>query len=57
MGCLAVHAILEGRKNRIIIHRDGRIDDIDIKDAVKQKTRLYKLERIIIEEMTGKVKG
>ena len=57
MGCLAVHTILEGRKNRIIIHRDGRVQDIDIEEALKQKSKLYKLERIIIEEMTGKVKG
>ena len=57
MGCLAVHTLLEGRKNRIIVHRDGRVQDIDIEEALKQKTRLYKLERIIIEEMTGKVKG
>ena len=57
MGCLAVHALLEGRSNRIIVHRDGRVQDIDIEEALKQKTRLYKLERIIIEEMTGKVKG
>lgn len=57
MGCLAVHTILEGRKNRIIIHRDGKVQDIAIEEALKQKSRLYKLERIIIEEMTGKVKG
>lgn len=57
MGCLAVHAILEGRKNRIIVHKEGRVQDIDIEEALKQKTRLYKQERIILEEMTGKVKG
>ena len=57
MGFLAVHTLLEGRSNRIIVHRDGRVQDIDIEEALKQKTRLYKLERIIIEEMTGKVKG
>lgn len=57
MGCLAVHNILEGKKNRIIIYRDGKVQDIDIEEALKQKSRLYKLEKLIIEEMTGKVKG
>ena len=57
MGCLAIHTILEGKKNKVIIHRDGKIQDIDLEEALKQKSKLYKLERIIIEEMTGKVKG
>ena len=57
MGCLAVHSILEGRKNRIIVHKEGKIQDIDLDEAIKQKSKLYKVERIILEEMTGKVKG
>ena len=57
MGCLAIHNLLEGKNNRIIIHKDGRVQDIDIEEALKQKSRLYKIEKLIIEEMTGKVKG
>ena len=57
MGCLAVNSLLEGRNNRIIVHRDNTIKDIDIEEALEQKTRLYKQEKIILEELTGKVKG
>ena len=57
MGCLAVTTLIEGRKNRIIVHRDGLVKDVDISEALKQRSRLYKLEKVIIEEMTGKVKG
>ncbi len=57
MGGLAVNLLLEGKKNRIIVHKEGSVKDIDLEEAIKQKSRLYKLEKTTNEEMTSKVKG
>ena len=57
MGVLAVHTLMEGQKNRVIVHKDNTIKDIDLDEAINQKSRLYRQEKEILEELTGKVKG
>lgn len=37
MGCKSVEVLLEGKKNRLIIYKDGEFSDVDIKDGISQK--------------------
>ena len=37
MGCKSVEVLLEGKKNRLIVYKDGEFSDVDIKDGLSQK--------------------
>lgn len=54
MGCHAVKVLLEGKDNRVIVHKDGKITDIDMEEGLRETSRLDRDERYIIKEMTGK---
>ena len=56
MGYMAVKALIEGRKNKVIVHKEGAVRELDLEEALKMKSRLYKLEEATEEAMTQKAK-
>ena len=41
MGIMAVECISRGKFNRVIVHRDGRIKDIDLEKALQMEKTIY----------------
>lgn len=37
MGCRAVEVLLEGKRNRLIVYKDGEFSDVDISDGISEK--------------------
>lgn len=37
MGCRAVEVLLEGKKNRLIVYKDGEFSDVDINEGLAEK--------------------
>lgn len=37
MGYNAVKALIEGKKNRVMVYRDGHYDDLDLDEALAYK--------------------
>lgn len=53
MGYFAVEALAAGKTNRVIVHQDGRITDIDMPEGLTMKNRLNEDERAVLKAMTG----
>lgn len=51
MGYIAIDALVNGRKNRIVIYKDGKYDDIDIDEALNAKksydTKMYDIIKML----------
>lgn len=53
MGYYAVEALADGKTNRIICIRNGKITDIDIDEALSMKKGINKLDMETLHAMTG----
>jgi hypothetical protein len=53
MGYFAVKALAEGKTNRVIVHQDGHITDIDMVEGLKMQNKLNADEQEVLEAMTG----
>jgi 6-phosphofructokinase 1 len=53
MGYFAVKALAEGKTNRVIVHQEGHITDIDMVEGLKMKNELNADEQEVLEAMTG----
>ena len=51
MGYFAVKVMAEGKTNRIIVHKDGHIKDIDMKEGLTLKNKLNPEENIVLRAM------
>jgi 6-phosphofructokinase 1 len=36
MGCKAVEVLMEGKKNRLIVYKDGEFTDVDITEGLSE---------------------
>lgn len=55
MGYFAVEALADGKTNRVIVHRDGAIKDIDMTEALAMKNELNPDEKLVLKAMTAGV--
>lgn len=55
MGYFAVDAIAEGKTNRVIVYRDGGLQDIDMAEALAMKKTLNPDEERVLKAMTAGV--
>ncbi len=55
MGYSAVRVLAEGKTNRVIVHQQGDITDIDMAEGLKVPNRLNEDERQVLKAMTGAV--
>ena len=53
MGHYAVNVLAEGKTNRIVVHKDGAITDIDMVEGLKLKNTLNENEKVVVRAMTG----
>ena len=53
MGYFAVKALAEGKTNRVIVHQQGHITDIDMAEALKMENQLNADEQEVLQAMTG----
>ncbi len=53
MGYFAVEALAEGKTNRVIVHKQSKISDMDMVEALKMKNKLNEDEILVSETMTG----
>lgn len=53
MGYAAVVALAEGKTNRVIVHRNGAITDMDMAEALTMKNVLNPAEQEVLTAMTG----
>ena len=53
MGHYAVNVLAEGKTNRIVVHKDGAITDIDMVEGLKLKNTLNENEKVVVKAMTG----
>ena len=53
MGHHAVTILAEGKTNRIVVHQEGAIRDIDMVEGLQQVNRLSENEKIVVKTMTG----
>lgn len=53
MGYFAVEALAEGKTNRVIVHQEGHIVDIDMVEGLKMKNKLNEDEKAVLKSMTG----
>ncbi|MCQ2508581.1 MAG: ATP-dependent 6-phosphofructokinase [Dorea sp.] len=53
MGYFAVEALAEGKTNRVIIHKDGGITDIDMAEGLTIHNTLNEDEKLVLKAMTG----
>lgn len=53
MGHHAVTILAEGLTNRIVVHTEGEIRDIDMVEGLKQKNKINENEQIVVKTMTG----
>ena len=56
MGYLAVETIAAGKTNRVIVHKDGGLVDIDMSEGLLLKNTLNEDEKLVLATMTGAVK-
>lgn len=52
MAYFAVEALAEGKTNRVIVHKDGHITDIDMVEGLKMKNELNQDEKLVMRAMT-----
>ena len=55
MGYFAVTALVKGKSNRVIVHRSGKIHDIDMEEGLKMENALNPDEQTVLAAMTGVV--
>lgn len=53
MGYFAVEALANGKTNRVIIHDQGKIKDIDMVEGLQMKNKLNEDEQMVLRAMTG----
>ena len=53
MGHHAVTILAEGKTNRIVVHTEGAISDVDMVEGLKQENRLSENEKVVVKTMTG----
>ena len=53
MGHHAVTILAEGKTNRIVVHKQGAISDVDMIEGLQQKNKLSENESIVVKTMTG----
>ncbi len=53
MGYFAVEAMAQGKTNRVIIHKNGHITDIDMVEGLQMKNTLNEDERTVLKAVTG----
>ena len=53
MGHHAVTILAEGLTNRIVVHTEGEIRDIDMVEGLRQKNKISENEQIVVKTMTG----
>ena len=53
MGHYAVNILAEGKTNRIIVHTEGAIHDIDMVEGLSMQNTLNENEKIVVKTMTG----
>ena len=44
MGAYAADLLIEGKKNRVVVYRDGKITDLDIDEALAMEKELSTYE-------------
>ena len=52
MGCYAVELLLEGKQNRIVCMRDGKVTDVDIKEGLAMKKSLPERHIALTKKLT-----
>lgn len=52
MGYFAVEALAAGKTNRVIVHKDGHIADIDMVEGLAMKNTLNEDEKAVLKAMT-----
>ena len=53
MGHHAVTILAEGKTNRIVVHKEDAIRDIDMVEGLKEKNTISENENIVVKTMTG----
>lgn len=53
MGYFAVEALAEGKTNRVIVHLQGELQDIDMQEGLSIKNSLNEDEQCVLRAMTG----
>ncbi len=53
MGHYAVNILAEGKTNRIVVHTEGAIHDIDMVEGLSMTNTLNENEKIVVKTMTG----
>lgn len=53
MGHHAVTILAEGKTNRIVVHKEGAISDVDMVEGLKEKNKISENENIVVKTMTG----
>ena len=53
MGHYAVNVLAEGKTNRIVVHKDGAITDVDMVEGLKLQNTLNENEKVVVKAMTG----
>ena len=53
MGYFAVEALAAGKTNRVIVHQNGQIIDIDMVEGLKMQNTLNDDEKLVVKTMTG----
>jgi len=53
MGHYAVNILAEGKTNRIVVHTEGAIHDIDMVEGLSMQNTLNENEKVVVKTMTG----
>ena len=53
MGHHAVTILAEGKTNRIVVHKDGMLQDVDMVEGLQEKNKISENESIVVKTMTG----
>ena len=53
MGHHAVTILAEGKTNRIVVHKEGMLQDVDMVEGLKEKNKISENENIVVKTMTG----
>lgn len=54
MGCIAVEALIAGKKNKLIVYRNGEFDAIDIEEGLKMKRGSLDVFMKVAEDLESK---
>ena len=54
MGCKAIEVLIEGKKNRLIVYKNGEFTDVDINEGLSEKKAFPQYFLKTMEELESK---